>query len=192
MKRLIISVVLALALLLIPASAVLAATFDTVTVTAVPSYIAITNAPNTWVINDVVAAGGKTILINTTYYSNPLGDTTSPTVGGATDAECRFTITNTSTVATKYTVIFADPAAGDSTNGNTGAAGAATFGAKTYFSGQATAAWVVAKNADSATAYPSLAATTPIKWGLIYASQTGAWASGISMVSTITITAAAV
>jgi len=190
MRRLVISFILAVALLIVPVSGVLAATTAEVTVTAVPSYICIANAPIDWTINGITGSG--VIEPSTTYYSNPLGDTTSPTTTGAVDGECRFTITNTSTVATKYTVIFADPVAGDSTNGNTGTAGPTTFGAKTYFTGQASAAWVVAKNAGSDIAYPSLAASTDIKWGLIYASQTDAWASGTSMVSTVTITATAV
>ncbi|TRZ52029.1 MAG: hypothetical protein D4S01_03655 [Dehalococcoidia bacterium] len=55
MKRLVISVVLAVALVIVPASGVLAATTDTVTVTASPSYVEIANAPDTWAIGAVTA-----------------------------------------------------------------------------------------------------------------------------------------
>ena len=181
---------LLVALVLPPALPVSAATSDTVAVTATPEFIAIANAPGTWTVNSL--AGTSVILVNTMYWSNPLGDTTTPTVGGATDAEARFTLTNTSSVAIDLTVLFPHHAGGDaSTNGDTGASGATTFGAKTYFTGQASGAWVIAQNAGSAVGKNALAATTNIKWGLQYQSQTNAWTSGTSMTSTVNIAATA-
>lgn len=192
MRKLLVVMVLALALILVPVTPALAATEQEVTVTGVPAFIAISNAPATWDINDVAEATGKTIAPDTLYYSNPLGDTTIPTVGGAVDGECRFTITNTSTVIIDLTVLFPDHTGGDaSTNSETGANGATSFGAYSYFSGQIQGAWVVAKDTGSAAGLEDLAATTNIKWGLIYESQSDAWTSGDAMSSTVTITATA-
>jgi len=192
MRKLLVAIVLALALIIVPVVPALAATEQEVTVTGVPAFIAISNAPATWDINDVDGATGKTIAPDTLYYSNPEGDTTIPTVGGAVDGECRFTITNTSTVPIDLTVLFPDHTGGDaSTNSETGENGATTFGAKSYFSGQIEAAWVVAKDTGSAAGLEDLAATTNIKWGLIYESQSDAWTSGDAMTSTVTITATA-
>jgi len=189
-RRWILSVVLALVLLLATALPVSAATSQDVTVTATPEFISISNAPTAWTINGI--SGSGVIQTSTTYYSNPLGDTTSPTVTGVVDGECRFTITNTSSVAIDLTVLFPHHTGGDaSTNGDTGVAGATTFGAKSYFTGQLEAGWVIAKNTGSAVGKDALAATTNIKWGLIYASQTNAWTSGTAMSSTVTITATA-
>jgi len=190
MRKLFIIVAATLLLALVPASGAFAATSQNVSVTATPAFISISNAPGDWTINGIT--GNSRIAPSTTYYTNPLGDTTSPTIGGAVDAESRFTLTNTSNVAIDLTVVFPHMAGGDaSTNGNTGAAGATTFGAKTYFTGQASGAWVVAQNVGSAEGKDALAATTNIKWGLIYLSQTNAFTSGTAMTSTVTITATA-
>jgi hypothetical protein len=184
MKKTLIAILLAVALMVVPAAGVFAATSQDVEITATPAYISITNAPGTWIINGITGSG--VINTGTTYYSNPLGDTTSPTTTGATDGECRFTITNASTVAIDLTVIFPDHLNGDaSTNSNTGSSGATSFGASTYFSGQTSAEWVVAKNAGSGVGKDGLAATTDIKWGLIYESQTDAWTSGTAMTNTV-------
>lgn len=189
-RKLILSIALALVLTLSIALPALAATSDTVDVTATPEYIAIANAPGTWTVNE--ETGTSVIAIDTMYWSNPLGDETTPTVGGATDAECRFTITNTSTVAIDLTVLFPHHSGGDaSTNSDTGANAAGSFGAKSYFSGQASGAWVIAKNSGSAVGKDALAATTNIKWGLQYESQSDAWTSGTNMTSTVNIAATA-
>lgn len=55
MKRLLISVVLAVALLVVPVSGALAETTAEVSVTAVPSYVTITNAPTSFDFATVVA-----------------------------------------------------------------------------------------------------------------------------------------
>ncbi len=190
MKRILVGIVLVLVLVLVSALPVFADTSANVTVTATPSFIGISNAPGTWDINGIVGSGK--IAPSTTYWSNPLGDTTSPTVGGAVDGECRFTLTNTSTVAIDLTITFPNHAGGDaSTNSNTDTPGANAFGARSYFTGQATAAWALAKAAAPVVGYDALAATTNIKWGLKYQSQTGAWTSGTAMTSTVNIAATA-
>jgi len=184
MRKTLIAILMTLALAVVPAAGVFAATSQDVEITATPAYISITNAPGTWTINGILGSG--VIETDTLYYSNPGGDTTSPTVTGATDGECRFLITNASTVAIDLTVVFPDHIGGDaSTNSNTGSNGATSFGARTYFSGQASGAWVIAKNAGSAVGYDGLGATTDIRWGLIYESQTNAWTSGTAMTNTV-------
>lgn len=188
--RLWVALALVLVLVMIPAGQVFAATSQDVSVTATPQYIAIANAPSTWTINSLT--GSSVILVDTMYWSNPLGDTTTPTVGGAVDGECRFTITNTSTVAIDLTVLFPHHAGGDaSTNSDTGANAAGSFGAKSYFTGQASGAWVIAKNSGSGVGKDALAASTNIKWGLQYESQSDAWGSGTNMTSTVNIAATA-
>lgn len=190
MKRLGLTIMLVMVMLLTIAFPILAATSQDVTVTATPEYIAIANAPGTWTVNEY--AGSSVIAVDTMYWSNPLGDTTTPTVGGATDGECRFTITNTSTVDIDLTVLFPHHSGGDaSTNSDTGANDTTAFGAKSYFSGQASGAWVIAKNAASDVGYDALTALTDIKWGLQYESQSNAWTSGTSMTSTVNIAATA-
>ena len=186
MRKTLLAILLALALTVVPAAGAFAATSQNVEITATPAYISISNSPGAWVINDVADAGGKTILPDTLYYSNPLGDTTSPTVGGVLATECRFTITNTSSVAIDLTIVFPNHIGGDaSSNSNTGSNDTTSFGAKTYFTGQASAAWVIAKNAGSDVGYDALAATTDIEWGLIYESQSDDWTSATAMTNTV-------
>jgi len=183
-RKTLIAILVALALVVVPAAGVFAATSADVEITATPAFISISNAPGTWTINGI--SGSGVIEPDTLYYSNPLGDTTSPTVGGAVDGECRFTITNTSTVAIDLTVVFPHHIGGDaSTNSDTGLNGTDSFGAKTYFTGQASGAWVIAKNSGSSVGKDGLAATTNIKWGLIYESQSDAWTSGTAMTNTV-------
>ena len=124
---------------------------------------------------------------------NPLGDTVAPTATGALATECQFTVTNTSTVAISLTCTFPNHTGGDaSINSDTDIPAATAFGARTYFTGQATAAWALAKATAPVVGYPSLAALTNIKFGFKYQSQTGAWTTGTAMSSTVTIAAVAV
>jgi len=192
MKGLFISVVLAIALVLVPFSGVLAAEFDEVTVTATPSFISVSNTPIDWSINGILGSGK--IAKSTTYYTNPLGDTTSPS-DPVVDGECRFTLDNTSSIATNITVNFPDFTGGDAmTNGNSGSAGVGSFGAYSYHSGMTTydTDKVVAKSAASDALKSSLAADTDLLWGLEVATQTDDFSSGDEMSSTVTITATAV
>ena len=189
MKRLLIAVALAAVLVILPASGLFAATSANVTVTAVPSFIAISNAPTTWTINGITGDG--VIATETTYYSNPQGDTAAPSSTVA-ENECRFTITNTSTVATDITVNFGDFSGGDTmTNGNDGSAGTTAFGAYGYYEGMTYSSKVVSKATNSAALKSSLAATTDQKWGMEIATRTDAWTSGDTLTATITVTATA-
>lgn len=189
-KRLVKMGILLVALLLalIPVSQVLADTSQDVTVTGTPVFIAIANAPGTWTINE--QTGDSLIDPATEYWSNPLGDTTTPS-DPVVDGECRFTITNTSTVITDLTVNFIHFTGGDAMqNSGTGDGGVGTFGAYSYCTGMTySTGKVIADNAGSGFMKEDLAATTNIKWGVSCDTQTDAWTSGSNMTSTITITA---
>ena len=191
-RRFLASLALALVLVFSFTVPVFALTSQDVTVTATPGYISITNAPDNWTVNDEALAGGKYILVNAQYYSNPLGDTTAPS-DPVVDGECHFTITNSSTVLTDLTVDFPDMTGGDaSTNSDLGTNDTTKFGAYSYCTGMTySTGKVIAKKTGSDPMKEDLAATTDIKWGLAYLSQTQAWTSGATMTSTVTITATA-
>jgi len=193
MKRLLLSLILALALTFGAAIPAFALTAQDVEVTATPAFIAISNAPGTWTVNDIVGVGTKGVMtVDTVYYSNPLGDCTIPS-DPVVDGECRFTITNTSTVITDLTVNFPDHAGGDaSTNSNLGTNDTTKFGAYTYCTGMTySTGKVIAQSAASDPMKEDLAATTNILWGITYESQSDAWTSGTPMTSTVVITATA-
>ena len=192
MKKLLLSLVLALVMTFGVALPAYSAAAQEVAVTATPAFIGIANAPSTWAVNDVAGATGKSIAPDTVYYSNPLGDTTIPS-DPVVDGECRFTITNSSSVITDLTVNFPSHAGGDaSTNSDLGSNAATSFGAYSYCTGMTySTGKVIAKTTGSAVMKASLVALTNIKWGLTYESQSNAWTSGTNMTSTVTITATA-
>lgn len=190
MKRKALAIIVGLILAMLPVTA-MAATSAAVTITYQPQYIAITIAPTTWTINGITGSGK--IGTSTTYYSNPGGDTVSPTVGGALTGECQFTIGNTSNVAIDLYVT-SDNATGGTDpmgNGGTGSAGAASYGAKSYFTGQASGAWIAVKESGSAKGYDNLAASTNVTTGIVFATQTNAWAGSTNSTLTMTWTAVA-
>ena len=189
MRKAILSVALALMLLFVFAVPIFALTSQDVTVTATPAYISIANDPGTWTINEYDTS---VILVATEYWSNPLGDTTTPS-DPVVDGECRFTITNTSTVATDLTVNFIHFTGGDAMqNSGTGSGGVGEFGAYSYCTGMTySSGKVIADNSGSGVMKDALAATTDIKWGVSCDTQTDIWTSGTAMTSTITITATA-
>ena len=181
---------MALALVVIPVGNAFAATSQDVTVTATPSYICIVVAPSDY---NIGGAGVK-IAKATTYYSKVGSETVAPSAT-VLDAECAFTITNTSTVATNITVNFPHFTGGDAMqNIDTGYTtnGANAFGASGYVSGLA---WpggaVILKNTGSAALISSLGATTNKKFGFAIKTQSGDWTSGDAMTSVVTVTATA-
>lgn len=167
-----------------------AATSVPMTVTATPAYIALTNAPDAWTLNGLTGTG--TVANNTVYWSNPLGDTTSPS-STVLATECAFTITNTSTVTTDVYINIADFSGGSaaSTNSNDGTNTGTTFGAYTYCTGMAIASKVLCKTSGSAVTKASLAPTTDLKWGMWIKTQATAWTGGTSSNSVVTISLAA-
>ena len=189
MRKAILSIAIALMLLVVFAVPIFAATSQDVTVTATPAFISIANSPGTWTINEY---DDSVIAPATEYWSNPLGDTSSPS-DPVVDDECRFQITNSSTVATDLTVNFIDFTGGDAMlNSGTGSGGVGEFGAYSYCTGMTySSGKVIADNAGSSVMKDGLAATTDIKWGVSCDTQTDVWTSSDDMISTITITATA-
>jgi len=100
MKKTLIAIMLALALVLIPAGNAFAIDLPVV-VTASPAILAFTVTPNTW---DIMDTG--LINRNTYYYSNDAGNTIQPTT--PTAGECRFEFENTGDVTIDITVNMAD------------------------------------------------------------------------------------
>lgn len=184
------SLVVLLLLVTAPAS-VSAADYQDVTITATPSYIAIVCSPTAFTINS--ETGDSTIETSTTYYSNPLGDTTSPS-SPVVDGECKFDITNSSSVNIDLTVDMEDFTGGDAnmTNGETGTAGATSYGAYSYYSGlnPYTGKVIIKKNATgSDVLWTSSTPGANIKLGFEIGTQTTAWAGSGSSTSTLKITA---
>ncbi len=180
-----------MSLFVLQIESVFAATSQEVTITGTPSFAGISNSPSTWLLNGITGSG--LIDVNTVYYSNPLGDTTAPAGANVVDGECRFTITNTSSIAIDLTVICSDfSGTGDTmTNSNDGSNGAGTYGAYCWYSGMVYADKVVMKSVGSAAMKTNLAASTNIKWGAEIETRTGAWTSTDNMTATMTITATA-
>lgn len=195
MKRLIISIVLAVAMVIIPVSGAFAALSQNVSVTATPSFVSIANTPGTWTINGI--DGNGVIAENTTYYSNPAGsDDTTPPSATVVDGECQFTVTNTSSVNVAIVINFPNHSNGDaSTNGDTGSAGITTFGAYSYTSYAGFNTYSsdkeIAKTTGSTALLTTASAGDNFLWGLAYSSQTQTWTSGTGMTSTVVITATA-
>ncbi len=190
MRKAILSVALALMLLVVFAVPIFAATSDTVDVTATPSYISIEVTPSTY---DIGGTGAK-IAPATTYYACGLaGDESAPPGATVNDADCEFTITNTSTVATDITINFPHFISGDAMQNSGGGytdAEAGEFGVSGYASG---VSWpggaVIFDNSGSGVFIDALGATTNIKFGWALKTQSDAWASGTAMTSTVVVSA---
>lgn len=195
-KRLLLSLVLAVVMVMAFAVPVFGAPDDDITVTATPAYISITIAQDTWAPNDIVGDGVTpkgTIAPATTYYANPLGDATAPTAGEIADGECYFEIANASTVATNITVNFPDFTGGDAMVNSTGGytdAEAGEFGASGYIPGGAwpgTAVILLATGSDPLE--EALAITTNLLFGIAIKTQSDVWTSGDAMSATVDVTA---
>ena len=190
MKRLLISVVLALTMVLGISVPTFAATSDDITVTATPAFISISVSPDSYNIG----GAGAYLAKATTYYANPGNETTAPSAT-VLDAECAFTITNTSTVAIDITVNFPNFTGGDAmvnSNGGYTDAEAGEFGASGYVSG---ASWpgasVILQASGSSALIDGLAASTNKKFGWALLTQSDDWASGDQMSSTVNVAATA-
>ena len=196
MRRLIVSLALALLLVCSFSLPVFAATSAEVTVTATPSYIAITNSPNTWTINGI--AGSSVILPDTIYYAKGGANETTAPSSTVLDTECYFTVTNSSSVNIDLTVTCGDFTGGgaDMTNSDDGSNGATTYGMFCWYEGMTYASKVVVKSAASTAMITNVApATTELDWGVEIETRTNAWTSGTSSTTGVgeklTITATA-
>jgi len=190
MRKLLIPVILVIALAILPVSSVLAATSAQVTVTAVPGYIEISNAPSTWTINGI--AGNGVLSANTTYYASATSDNVTPT-GAVADGECYFTITNASSCNTTVTVNFGNFSGGlGMNNSNDGGNTGTTFGAYSYYTGLSDYASKVLAKASGSTGWSDnlTSAQGTLKWGLEVLTQGDDWGSGSdTMTATVTLTA---
>jgi hypothetical protein len=197
MRRTWIALILAVLLVLgvvglaIPVSA---ATTAVITVTNTTQYIAISESPTTYNFNGYDGTYTRGVLANTTYYSNPASEVSAP-ASTVVDGNCAFDATNNSSVAIDIVANSSNFTSGSdqSTNGTaaTDAAGATSYGADTYWSGQALSAKVLCKSSGSSTAYSNLAAAANEHWGLQINEQTNAWTGGTAGSFTITLTASA-
>jgi len=191
MRKTLIAILMALALVVVPVGSALADSSVTVNVTATPAFVSLTVDVNTWEINGIAVPGSK-IRPSTTYYSNPLGDTTAPATP-VVDSACRFQFTSNGNVAIDITCNFANFAGIVMTNSNGGYTvnGATAFGASGYAS---VAAWpggaVIFQNANSAKFIDNLPAGGTKKWGVALKTQSDVFTAATAMTSTITCTAA--
>jgi hypothetical protein len=191
MKKLLILLVVLGVLAILWPTEVMADSTAVITITNTPYFVSVDITPSSWTINGLTGDGY--VDSGTTYYSNPLGDTASPTVSGALDSECYFTATNGMADAVDLTVTTSDFTGGsdNSTNSNAGVAGPTSYGAYSYFAGQSSAQWVICQSSGSSLGYSNLAGGGDVNFGLIISEQTNSWTGDSSASSTITITTAA-
>lgn len=174
------------ALVLPPAGSVLAADTLQGTGAATPGIIDVAwTSGNTWTINGLT--GNSLIDKNTTYYSNPLGDTTPPSAT-VVDGECLMSIDNTSNVITDVYADISDFTGGDAMqNSETGSAGVGEYGAYSYYSGMTYSSKVVAKTTGSSVLKSGLASNTDILVGYELTTQTDDFTSLDAMAFTYDI-----
>jgi hypothetical protein len=143
MKRTILAVMLALALVLIPMSTALAQDFE-VEVYATPTIVSLDVDPINWTVNGI--SGSGSIWPDTTYYAHGGGwadDKVGPSdpSGDIIDGDCRFTFTNNGSVPIAITCDMTDFIGGSEPMGNGEGGylvnGATDFGATAYASGDA-------------------------------------------------------
>lgn len=150
----------------------------------------ISNAPASWAINGITGNGA--ISTNTTYYSNPNGDTTQPNAT-VVDGDCYFTLTNDSTVNIDIVSTMTDFSGGDAdmTNSNDGSNGATSYGAYAWYSGMTYSNKVIVQTSGSDILWTSSSPGDDIKWGIEVNTRTDAFTGPDMSQATITITASA-
>ena len=184
------TLVLAVSLVIGMAVPTMAATTAVVTVTNTTQFLSITNNVSTYNFNATGAAHAG-VLPSTTYYSNPASQIVAPSAT-VVDGECAFQLTDASSVAVDIVFTASNMSSGDaSTNGNTGTAGATSYGAYTYVSGVALASKVVCQSSASAVGISNLGASSTKYWGLQLNEQTNAWTTITPATFTLTATASA-
>jgi hypothetical protein len=188
MKRTILAILLALALVVIPVSSAFAETTQDVTVTASPAILSISNTPDNWPIDSP-----NKMTHNTTYWSNDVDNTTAPGEPVAA-ADCRFTVTNNGDITADIGISFPDFDDGAATllmpNSDTGSATATEFGAKAYREGDANSgAYTTLTVASVDDVITNLAGTETKNWGLQVETQTNVFTDGTPMQSVVVLTA---
>lgn len=191
MRKTLLAILLAVALVVVPAAGVFAATTDTVTVNATPVFISIAVTQASWTIND----GGDDLIRKDTEYYATVANTTTPPSATVVNADCFFDLNNSSTVATDITLTCTDFSGGDNwTNAESKTNGANAFAMLSYFVGDSwtnfATSGVVVKKSGSSVGKSDLAATTGIKFGIGFDSPTGDPTSGAAQSGTLTVSAA--
>lgn len=186
MRKILIGVTLAAVIVLL---AILPTAATDVTITATPSFISFSSGPTTWTLNDITGSG--VIVVDTIYYSNPLGDTTPPSAT-VVDGECQFTWVNDSSVNIDVFVDCGSFTGGDAdaTNSGTGDNGATTYGAHSWYSGMTYTSKVIVLASGSSALYQTSTPGEDKLWGAEIETRTDAWTGGSSSTATMTITAA--
>ncbi len=185
MKRLILTLVVTLALVLTQVVPALAATTQDVTVTATPTYIALTNDLASWAIGAVAESDA-----NTYWWDSDGNGYGSAPVGSFEDGEMAATITNTGSVAEDIDVKFVSAAF----TGGVGWTVAGTVGADTVVvkagkTGDANEAAMIVLTASDQELVGSLASSGTKKW--ILHLETGTFTDGVAKSGTVRLTASA-
>lgn len=203
MRKTILAILLALALVLIPVGNAFAASSVDVSVYATPMVLSLTVAPTDWYINGVgpsgptyVPFGDNKTRPDTTYFSNPLGDNLTPDAyGNVADNETHFMFINSSGVPIDISCRMSDFVGGDlMQNGGGGWNATPTdnvFGASGYVFNTTwpTAAVNFPATSDN-TLVTNLLDSDNITWGVALLTQQDAFNVAGTMTSTITCTAA--
>jgi hypothetical protein len=165
-----------------------AATTQDVQINATPAYVSISNSPATWDLNAITGSGY--VAVDTVYYANPLGDTSSPSSTVAAN-ECQFDLTDSGNVNMTLTVTCGNFTDGDATmtNSDAGSNGATAYGGYAWYAGLAYASKVIMKVSGS-TALKS-DHDGNLDWGAEIETRTDAWTGTGKSTATMTISATA-
>lgn len=191
MKKTLLSLLVVASMLLSMTTMVMGGSSADVTVTAAPGLVSFNSSPNTWTMNGLTGSG--LVDENTTYYSNPLGDTTPPSATVA-DGECYFTWNNTSSVNISVSVncIAFTGGGADMANSNTGSNNATHYGGYSWVSGQTYATdKQIIKSSGSTVVFNTTSAGQDKKWGAEITTRTNTWTNSTASTATMTISAAA-
>jgi len=173
-KRLLISIILAAIMLLVPASAVLAANPVPITITATPGKVSIAVTPaTTWAI-DVIDE-------NTTKYSGTWDGT-----GTLADETAYFTVTNDGTGSVDITITGADFTGGVGWALTSDAPGENTVRLKAYKEGDLEAAGVILENGVPKAFISGLTTNTDFELRI----ETGTYTDTVAKEGSVTLTAA--
>lgn len=206
-RKTILAILLALALVLIPVGNAFAASSVDVYVYATPMILSLDATPSGWYINWADTTDGHSGAAydpwgdnrtrpDTLYFSNPLGDNLTPDVavpGTVDDTGCLFTFTNNSGLPIDISCRMTDFVGGDQmVNGEGGYTSSSdnVFGASGYVSGAAWDAGAVIFSYSDSTLVTDLADLGTIMWGVALKTQADAFNTPGTMTSTITCTAA--
>jgi hypothetical protein len=196
MRKTLLAILLALALVLIPVGNAFAASSVDVYVYATPMILSLTVTPTNWYINSLGPLAGtygdNITRPNTLYYSNPLGDNVSPS-DPVVNAETHFMFENNSGVAIDISCRMTDFINGDlMQNGEGGYTinSANVFGASGYALGDSWPADAIIFSYSDNVLVTDLADSDNITWGVALLTQQDAFTVAGTMTSTITCTAA--